>query len=159
MQSCRSLVCFSDYGTKNIINYLNCLFYFLIQETILSFVVSLQFTKANGFLIGTIVAYSILTVIFCAYTYRIKVSMFQNRLIQYYSYVKKIIYPIFIVVPFQYQYFLIIFMIINCVLETFFDYQIKSYPIKSRWTGYRVLEFITVVFLGIFYGVDGGATS
>ena len=50
-------------------------------------------------------------------------------------------------------------MIINCVLETFFDYQIKSYPIKSRWSGYRVLEFVTVVFLGIFYGVDGGATS
>ena len=47
---------------------------------------------------------------------------------------------------------------INCVLETFFDYQIKSYPIKSRWTGYKVLEFVTVLFLGIFYGIDSGAT-
>lgn len=139
MENCRSLFCLSDWGLKNTITYLNCLFYFLIQETILSFVVSLQFTNANGVLIGTIIAYSILTVVFCVYTYRVKIGLFQNRLIQYYSYVKKIIYPIFIVVPFQFQYFLLVLMGINCVLETFFDYQIKSYPIKSRWTGYKVL--------------------
>lgn len=121
--------------------------------------VSLQFTPANGFVIGTIVVYAVLMVVFCVYTYRVRIRLFQNRLVQYYSYAKKIIYPIFIVVPFQYQYFLLVLMGLNCALEAFFDYKIKSYLLRSRWMAYKILEFLTVLFLGIYFGIDSSAKT
>lgn len=47
-------------------------------------------------------------------------------------------------------------MAINCILEAFFDYQIKSYPVRSRWTAYKVVEVVTIGGLGVCWGVDGG---
>lgn len=80
-----------------------------------------------------------MTLLFALYTYKFKIGLFPNRLVQYYTTVKKIIYPIFVVVPFQYQYFLIVLMAINCVMEAFFDYKIKSYPFKSLQSFYKLV--------------------
>lgn len=136
---CREFVLVSEWALKNQINFLNCLYFLLIQETVLSFVVALQFKEANAFTIATIIIYSIMTLLFCIYTYRVKMGLFPNRLLQYYGIVKKIVYPIFVVVPFEFQYFLIVLMGINCAMQAFFDYKIKSYPFKSLNTIYKFL--------------------
>lgn len=52
---------------------------------------------------------------FLVYIYKNKITLFPNRFVQYYTIGKKIVYPIFVLVPFGFQFFLILLMFANCI--------------------------------------------
>ena len=93
-------------------------------------------------------------VLFLAYVHWFRITFFPNRFVQFFTVLKKIILPIFAVVSFNYQFFLIIFMALICVLEGFLDRQVNLYPLKSRNSLMKALELSTIVVCGAFYAAD-----
>lgn len=100
-----------------------------------------------------------MTAAFLYYIYKFKIRLFPNRFVQFFSVIKKIIFPIFVVVPFNFQFFLIILMAITCILEAFFDRQIHAYEIRSRKTVFKIVELLLIVLCGAFYAADTHSTS
>ena len=80
-----------------------------------------------------------MTAIFLVYIQKFKISLFPNRFAQFFAVIKKLIFPIFVIIPFSYQFLLIALMAITCILEGFFDRQLNVYILKSRQTGFKVI--------------------
>lgn len=106
----------------------------------MSIVIAFRFQPSlTHFSTGATIAYIIMLVIFTAYVSKFKITYFSNRLVQFFFIVKKVILPIFAIVPYDNQFLLIMFMAIICALEMFFDVQIDAYTLKSRNFTFKVI--------------------
>lgn len=109
-------MCFNAWIIDSVIGFLNCLFFFLIQESILSFVVAFKFTPVIGKLeIGSVVGYGVALTYFIGSIFWFRIEFFYNALDQYYCLVKKIVFPLFVILPFGAHFFLIIIMESACL--------------------------------------------
>lgn len=112
----------------------------MMEETILSIVVAFNFTSSidwRTILITTL--YGIAVIVFTIFSTKFKIKLFPNKFIQFQNFVKKIIYPIFVIIKPPQQYVLIIFMLSNIALELLFDGLCNVYPLKSRMTVYKTI--------------------
>ena len=73
----------------------------------------------------------------CAYVRPMK--LFPNRLIQFQNILKKMVFPVFLIIEAPYQYILIVFMLINLVFELVFDFINDVYPFKSKMTIFKTM--------------------
>lgn len=88
----------------------------MIQETVLSIIVALYYSETiDTASIAITSVYGLMLIYLFIGTYIRRLKIFPNIFVQYQNYVKKIIYPLFIIVPQPYQYVLIIFMLVNMV--------------------------------------------
>lgn len=104
----------------------------------LCLVVALEYENPiSGLEIGLTVFYLVLVILFCVYTFKMRIPYFPNKVFQYHSISKKLIYPIFLISPPSDQYILVVMMLINLVLEVIFDRITKTYKFKNIYTIYR----------------------
>ena len=137
--SCRCLLC-ANWVLDLIKRAFQIIFFLMIEETVLSIVVALNFTEIIDSTIVTIACiYGVTLIGFLIYSTKLKIKFFPNRFIQFQNIFKKIVYPILLIIHQPQQYFLLIFMFANIVLELIFDGLCDIYPLRSRMTIYKIL--------------------
>lgn len=72
----------------------------------------------------------------------------------YLTFAQKIIMPVMIVVPIEYQYVFFIFAVVFLILEFVFDKYNGLYRSFSRLAIYKVVEMLTVVILTVYFIVE-----
>ena len=94
-----------------------------------------------------------------SYSYYYRIEYFKTKKIMYITYAKKIILPVMVVVPIQYQYVFFIFAAAFLVIEFVFDNMNNLYKKFNRMAVYKVVEMFTVFLLFIYYIVERSAKS
>lgn len=157
--SCRFAL-LSEWAISMQINFLTSLFFFMIQETALCLMVAFQFDRpASAYLITFTILYFFIFVFFLVLVFKLKIPFFTNRFLQYHNIGKRVIYPIFLIVDFDQQFFIFVFMMFNVVLEILFDWKNNEYPRKSTMTIYKGLETACILLSLIYYFVETGQNS
>lgn len=137
--SCRCFLC-ANWFLDLIQRGCQIIFFLMIEETILSIVVAFNFTQSLDWPTILITClYGIAVIVFIIFSTKFKIKLFPNKFIQFQNFVKKIIYPVFLIIRPPQQYVLIIFMLSNIVLELLFDGLCNVYPLKSRMAVYKAI--------------------
>ena len=136
-------------------------FFFLIQETVLSIIIAFRFSlEVSGSTIVLTVVYLVGILFYFAFIFKIKIPFFTNRFIQYHTIVsKKIVYSLFVILNFEDQYLLFVFMLANFALEIVFDIKNNEYPLKSTMVVYKILEALCILFGLIYFLVEMNANK
>lgn len=93
----------------------------------------------DSFALGGAIAYGICVLAFSVYIYKIKIPYFSNRLLQQQNVMKKIIYPIFVIMNFSDQFLIFLLMLGILISEIIFDFCNNMYPLKSTMTLFKTL--------------------
>ena len=134
-------------------------FYFLIQETTLSILVALRFqpNKIAAICIGVI--YSLLMLFYMAYLSTKPLWFFPNIQTQYVNIWRKLLVPVFVIVPPEITFIILILLLGFIFFESGFDYKGGHFKLFSRITVYKLLEFIVVFLCLIYYAVEIGQNT
>lgn len=132
----------------------------MVQETCLVLLVTLVYvTPVSAGIIALCVIYLHILVFVMSYSYYYRIEYFKEKKIMYLTYAQKIIMPVMVVVPIDYQYVFFIFAAAFLILEFVFDYQNQLYQSFNRLALYKVVEALTVIILTIYYIVETNADS
>jgi hypothetical protein len=77
----------------------------------------------------------------------------------YINFLKKVAFPIFVVIPIQYQYVLFIFCMVVYLIETYFDCRNQVYSSLNRLAVYKLFEGLSIVILIVYFGIERSNVS
>ena len=155
--------CWKDFSQTYLIpvaKFLLCFMFLMVQQTCLVLLVSLVYvTPVQAGIVILCVIYLHILVFVMSYSYYYRIEYFKTKKIMYITYAKKIILPVMVVVPIQYQYVFFIFAAAFLVIEFVFDNMNNLYKKFNRMAVYKVVEMLTVFLLFIYYIVERSAKS
>lgn len=114
-------------------------FYFLIQETCLTILVSLRFQNPKIAPIALGVLYALAMLCYMAYLVIQPVWFFPNPATQYVNIWRKLVVPVFVIVPVDITFLIIILLLIFGIVESFFDFKGGDFKLMSRISLYKLL--------------------
>lgn len=88
--------------------------------------------------------YLCLFIYFCVYTYYRPIGFFRARVLTYFNYLKKIVFPVLVVMP-VHPVVLPILMIICIMAEVVYEWKVKG--MSKAAIIYRLIECLTVLVL------------
>jgi len=105
--------CWKDFSETYLIpvaKFLLCFMFLMVQETCLVLLVTLVYvTPVSSGIIILCILYLHILVFIMSFSYYYRIEYFKTKKIMYISFAKKIILPVMVVVPIQYQYVFFIF--------------------------------------------------
>ena len=105
--------CWKDFSETYLIpvaKFLLCFMFLMIQETCLVLLVTLVYvTPVSAGIIVLCVIYLHILIFVMSYSYYYRIEYFKTKKIMYVSFAKKIVLPVMVVVPIEYQYVFFIF--------------------------------------------------
>ena len=114
--ACRCLLC-ANWVLDKIKRAFQIIFFLMIEETVLSIVVALNFTDfVDAETIAITCVYGVTLIAFTIFSTKFKIKFFPNRFIQFQNIFKKIVYPLLVIIQQPEQYILVIYMFANIVL-------------------------------------------
>ena len=135
--------CWKDFSETYLIpvaKFLLCFMFLMVQQTCLVLLVSLVYvTPVQAGIVILCVIYLHILVFVMSYSYYYRIEYFKTKKIMYITYAKKIILPVMVVVPIQYQYVFFIFAAAFLVIEFVFDNMNNLYKKFNRMAVYKVV--------------------
>lgn len=142
--------CLSDKILIQIAKFLLVVLFLMVQETSLVLVVSLVFNLNAAAVIVSIIYLHILVFVM-SYAYYYRVEYFREKKVMYINFAKKVVLPIMVVVPINYQFLLFLFAAAILIIEIVIDCYNGFYKKFSRLAFYKVLEMLIFILLAICY--------
>lgn len=138
-----------------IAKFLLCFLFLMVQETCLVLLVTLVYqTPVSKGILALCIIYLHILVFVMTYSYYYRIEYFREKKIMYLTFAQKIIMPVMVVVPIQYQYVFFIFAVVFLILEFIFDKMNDLYSSFNRLALYKVIEMVTVLLLLVYYFVE-----
>ena len=137
---------------ETVMKVLLTVFYFLIQETSLTIMVCLRFQiprEASAIACGII--FCLMLLLYMLYLSFNPLWFFPNPATQYVSIWRKIAMPIFVIVPPEYTFLIIVMLLVFVVLESFFDYKGGDFKLLSRITFFKLLELLVLIMCFAYF--------
>lgn len=134
--------------------------FLMVQQTCLVLLVTLVYvTPVSAGIIALCVVYLHILVFIMSYSYYYRIEYFKDKKIMYLTYAQKIVMPVMVVVPIEYQYVFFIFAAAFLIIEFVFDNINGLYKQLNRLAFYKVTQIVTVILLIIYYLVEKNAKS
>jgi hypothetical protein len=149
---------FSEKVLIQVAKFLLSVLFMMVQETSLVLLVSLVF-NLNKVVIVLSIIYLHILIFEMSYAYYYRVEYFTEKNVMYVNFAKKVILPIMVVVPINYQFLLFLFAAVFLVVEVVIDCYNGLYQKMSRLLLYKGVEILITVLLIVYYLVEQSKNS